>query len=123
MQPVRISTQCVSVHVPHSGVCDERETQLCHQVAAIDEKFYSMLVRGGIQLRQLLTAVDVVRATFTEPRILEELARELKISGQEVQNALSHLAADRADKLSRGGNAPLPVVSVRCSSLGLYALW
>ena len=90
---------------------------------AIDEKFYSMLVRGIIQLRQLLTAVDVVRASFSEPRNLEELARELKISGQEVQKALSHLAADRADKLSRGGNAPLPVVSVSCSSLGLYALW
>ena len=90
---------------------------------AIDEKFYSMLVCGSIQLRQLLTAVDVVRATFTEPRILEELARDLKVSGQEVQNALSHLAADRADKLSRGGNAPLPVVSVSCSSMGLYAHW
>ena len=82
-----------------------------------------MLDRGSVQLRQLLAAVDVVRATFTEPRILEDLARELKISGQEVQNALSHLAADRADKLSRGGNAPLHVVSVRCSSLGLYSLW
>ena len=86
-------------------------------------KFYSMFVRGSIQLRQLLTAVDVVRATFTVSRILEELASELKFSGQEVQNALSHLAADRADKLSRGGNAPPPVVSVNCSSLGLYALW
>ena len=48
---------------------------------AIDEKFYSMLVCGGFQLRQLLAAVDVVRATFTEPRILEELARKLNISG------------------------------------------
>ena len=132
MQSVQISAQCVSVHVPHSGMCDERATQLCAVAArqlkavtkfAFDEKFYLMLVRGSMQLRQLLTAVDVVRATFTEPRILEELARELRISGQEVQSALSHLATDRADKLSRGGNAPLLVVSVRCSSLGLYALW
>ena len=82
-----------------------------------------MLDRGSLQLHQLLAAVDVVRATFTVPRVLEELARELKISGQEVQNALSRLAADRADKLSRGGNAPLHVVSVRCLSLGLFKLW
>ena len=60
-----------------------------------------MFVRGNTQLRQLVTAADVVRATFMEPRILEELARELKISGQEVQSTLSHLATDRADKLSR----------------------
>ena len=87
------------------------------------KKFYLMLDHGSLQLHQLLAAVDVVRATFTVPRVLEELARELKISGQEVQNALSRLAADRADKLSRGGNAPLHVVSVRCSSLGLFKLW
>lgn len=68
---------------------------------AFDEKFYLMFVRGNTQLRQLVTAADVVRATFMEPRILEELARELKISGQEVQSTLSHLATDRADKLSR----------------------
>ena len=63
---------------------------------AIDAKFYSVLVRGCIQLHQLLTAVDVVRATYhlpggalssrsrpvgTEPRTLEELARKLKTSG------------------------------------------
>ena len=76
---------------------------------AIVEKFYSLLVRGCIRLRQLLTAVDVVRATYhlpggafssrprpvgTEPRTLEELARKLNTSGQEEQNALSRLAAD-----------------------------
>ena len=114
------------------GMCDARATQLCavaaRQLEAVTKsafvaKFYLILHRGSLQLRQLLTAVHVVRATFTEPRILEELAREFKISGQEVQNALSHLAADRDDKLSRRGNAPLHVVSVRCSSLRLYALW
>ena len=34
---------------------------------AIVEKFYSVLVRGCIRLRQLLTAVDVVRATYHLP--------------------------------------------------------
>ena len=72
----------------------ERATHLCAVAArqleavtkyAFDEKFYLMFDRGSLQLHQLLAAVDVVRATFTEPRILEELARELKISGQEVQ--------------------------------------
>ena len=76
------------------AVCDERATQLCAVAArqleavrgyAFDAKFYLMLDSGSLQLHLLLAAVDVVRATFTEPRILEELAMELKISGQEVQ--------------------------------------
>ena len=50
---------------------------------AIDEKFYSMLVRGGKKLRQLLTAVDVVRATFTEPRILGEEVENFQPGGAE----------------------------------------
>ena len=76
---------------------------------AIDGKFYSVLDRGCIQLRQVVTGVDVVHATHhlpggalssrprrvdTEPRTIEELARKLKTSGQEKHNALSRLAGD-----------------------------
>jgi len=76
---------------------------------SIDDKFYSVLLRGCLQLRQFSTAVDVVRAAYqlpggvlssppravgVEPRTLEECDRKFKAAGQEEQRAWSRLAAD-----------------------------
>ena len=90
---------------------------------AIDGKFHSVLVRRCIQLRQLLTAVDVVRAAYhllggalssrprpvgTEPRTLKELVRKLKISSQEDSTGVSTFTTNCHTREKFRGEGPQP---------------
>jgi len=78
---------------------------------ASDEKFYSVLTRGSIQMHQPLKAVEAVRAAYqlpggslklpigtkpvgVESRVLDELVAKLQSGREEEQSAVSDLARD-----------------------------
>lgn len=79
----------------------------------VDEKFYAVLAKGCLQMRQPLKAVEVVRAAYQLPghslakpaqlhgrpigvemRVLEEVVAKLQAGAQKEQDALVALTAD-----------------------------
>ena len=104
----------------------DRELQLHDRMVArcaIDRKFHSVLVRRCIQLRQLLTAVDVARAAYhlpggalssrprpvgTEPRTLKELVRKLKTSSEEDSTGVSTCTTNCHTRQKFRGEGPQP---------------